>query len=156
MTDDKNRHDEDLLCMAFNAHCDIYFPVTRGKLVWTHIANQGRSAGQGDKLKKMGVNAGWFDYIFVQFPSKFSCVSLEAKVHDNKGKKRDYSHSQKTWDYLTEGMPIFKAKFYSVKEGHNLLIEAGINPLMPCTIFKEPNYLTKKEKIQHAISWNMP
>ncbi len=144
-------HNEDKLCMAFNAHCDIYFPVTRGKLVWTHIANEGRSAAQGSKLKKMGVNAGWFDYIFIQFPSAFSCVSLEAKVHDKKGKKRNYSISQKTWDYVTEGMPIFKGKFYSVKEGHTLLIEAGILPLMPCSNFKEPDYLTQQDRFKLAF-----
>src|SRR5258708_6072402 len=105
-----NRHDEDLLCMAFKKHCETYFPRQIGHLVWTHIANQGRSGGQGSKLKKMGVSAGWFDYIFIAHPSPWKAISLEAKVHG-----RQYSDSQETFDYMTQGMPIYKAKFYSVE-----------------------------------------
>lgn len=146
-------HDEDKLCIAFNEHCDKYFPITPGKLVWTHIANQGRSAKMGSKLKKMGVNAGWFDYIFIQFPSPFSCISLEAKIYDKNGKKTDYSHSQKTWDFVTQGMPIFKGKFYSVEEGHHLLIEAGVNPIMPCANFKEPDYRDWDDKRDSAMDF---
>jgi len=151
MSRQKNRHDEDLLCMAFNAHLDIYFPQQKGALVYTHIANQGRSAGQGDKLKKMGVNAGWFDYIFIHHPSPYKTIHLEAKVE-----KRNYSDSQKVFDDLTTGMPVFKAKFYSVKEGHSLLIDAGIKPIKDCTIFDEPYYLTKEEKYKLAIEMYRP
>lgn len=142
----KNRHDEDLLCMAFNEHCLQYFPRRKGSLIWTHIANQGRSQAQGDKLKKMGVYAGFFDFIFLAHPNPFQAICLEAKVHG-----RDYSKTQERFDYLTENMPIYKGKFYSVKEGHNLLIEAGLNPLRPCSLFKEPDYLTKEEKFKLAI-----
>ena len=141
-----NRDDENLLCMAFNRHIDTYFPQKKGSLVYTHIANQGRSAGQGDKLKKMGVNAGWFDYIFIAWPSPFSAICLEAKVHG-----RGYSDSQEHFDDLTIGMPIFKGKFYSVREGHELLIEAGLKPMMPCTLFREPDYLTKRDKFKLAF-----
>lgn len=141
--------------MAFNTHCDKYFPVTKDKLVWTHIANQGRSAGQGSKLKKMGLNAGWFDFIFEHNRvTHVYNIHLEAKVVDDKtGLKRDYSHSQKTFHYLTENFPIFKAKFYSVEEGHNLLMKAGLTPLMPCTLFMEPDFLTLKDKfaLAHAL-----
>lgn len=151
-----NRHDEDLLCMAFNAHCDHYFPITPGKLVWTHIANQGRSQSQGDKLKKMGVNAGWFDYIFASHPSEWKFVALEAKVLDPNGRKRDYSDSQKNFDHFTNGMPIFKGKFYSVEEGHGKLIEAGIHPIEPCSLFKEPNYLTHTQKLRLGESYFAP
>lgn len=146
-----NRHDEDLLCMAFNAHLDIYFPQQPGILVYTHIANQGRSAGQGDKLKKMGVNAGWFDYIFINHPSRFSAICLEAKVHG-----RNYSDSQKTFDYLTKGMPVFKGKFYSVKEGHNLLLEAGVKPFSGCSLFKEPDVRSDMQKGHDAFEFYRP
>lgn len=144
----KNRHDEDLLSIAFNAHLDIYFPQQKGVLVYTHIANQGRSPQQGDKLKKMGVNAGWFDYIFIHHPSPYKTIHLEAKVDG-----RNYSDSQKIFDDLTTGMPVFKAKFYTVKEGHNLLIEAGVKPLKPCSLFKEPSYATLREK--YVAAYNM-
>ncbi len=136
-----NRADEDKLCMAFSAHLDIYFPQQQGILVYTHIPLQGRSAQQGAKLKKMGVNAGWYDYIFVAHPSPWKTINLEAKVHG-----RDYSSSQKTFDSLTTGMPIFKAKFYSVREGHEKLIEAGVQPILDCKLFKEPSYLTFQDK----------
>lgn len=146
-----NRHDEDLLAMAFNKHLDIYFPQTRGKLVYTHIANEGRSAQQGNKLKKMGVNAGWFDYLFISHPSQWKAICLEAKVHG-----RDYSDSQNKFDYMTAGMPVYKAKFYSVREGHQQLMNAGIEPLKPCRLFKEPSYLTFEDKKNLARNFFAP
>lgn len=142
----KNRHDEDLLCMAFTKHLDIYFPEQKGVLVYTHIPLQGRSRQQGDKLKKMGVKAGWYDYIFINHPSVFKTIHLEAKVHG-----RDYGGSQKHFDDMTTGMPVFKGKFYSVREGHHLLIEAGVRPIQSCQYFKEPVYLTQQEKFKLAI-----
>ncbi len=148
---EKNRHDEDTLCMYFAAHCRKYFPLRKGSLWWTHIANQGRSAGQGDKLKKMGLNAGMFDFLFCAWPSSFSMICLEAKVIDQHGRKRDYSDSQEHFDDLTIGMPVYKGKFYSVKEGHGLLLESGLIPLMPCTMFREPDYLTQREKFKLAF-----
>ena len=143
--------------MAFTTHCHEYFPVTPDKLVWTHIANQGRSGGQGDKLKKMGVHAGWFDYIFIAHPSPWKAIKLEAKVVDeDTGKKRDYSETQKNFDYFTKGMPIFKAKFYSVEEGHAKLIEAGIQPIKKCTAFFEPSYITLQQKYKMAFNMYKP
>lgn len=142
----KRRHDEDKLCFKFNDHCNIYFPRTPGKLAWTHIANEGRSPQEGDKLKKMGVDAGWFDFIFMAYPNPWKAIFLEAKVHG-----RDYSSSQKRFDFMTTGMPIFKAKFYSVQEGHEFLIKAGVEPIKKCLYFDEPNYQTWDEKLQAAI-----
>lgn len=134
--------------MAFKDHLEIYFPVIRGSLVWTHIANQGRSPQQGDKLKKMGVKAGWFDYIFASHPSIWKFIALEAKT-----KGKDYSDSQKDYIFFTEGVPIFKGKFYSVEEGHKLLLEAGVIPVKECTYFKEPSYITKRDRINMSKQW---
>ena len=147
----KHRHDEDLLSIAFAEHCHIYFPQRRGSLVWTHIPLQGRSAQQGAKLKRMGVHAGWYDFLFIAFPSNFSAICLEAKVHG-----RDYSKSQEHFDDLTTNMPVFKGKFYSVKEGHNLLIEADLKPIKPCSLFKEPVFLTQMEKFRLAKDFFRP
>lgn len=147
----KNRHDEDLLCFAFAKHCRAYFPLRVGALWWTHIANQGRSAGQGAKLKKMGLNAGMFDFLFCAWPSSFSMICLEAKVRG-----RDYSFSQEHFDALTIGMPVYKGKFYSVMEGHGLLVEAGLKPLSPVSLFHEPCYLSRQEKNQLALDMFRP
>lgn len=145
----KRRADEDKLCMAFTTHCEKYFPRIRGILAWTHVANQGRSKSQGSKLKKMGVYAGVFDYIFW---APDLTLHLEAKVE-----KRDYSDTQRTFMSLVEDMPRHKLnKFYSVREGHNILISYGIFPIMACTIFKEPDFLTKTQKVQIAIDMWMP
>lgn len=141
----KNRHDEDLLCIAFNDHLKIYFPKLRGKLNYTHIANQGRSAAMGGKLKKMGVTPGWFDYVFLSYTDILRVIFLEAKVHG-----RDYIASQETFDYMTEGMPIFKGKFYTVREGHYKLIEAGVRPFRPCSYFKEPDYRTFADHVAQS------
>ncbi len=156
-----NRHDEDLLCMAFKSHLDIYFPETPGKLVWTHIANQGRSPQEGDKLKKMGVHAGWFDYIFECMYGSFFMVHLEAKViaidkNTARKTKRDYSDSQKKFDHMTNGMPVHKAKFYTVEEGHNLLKSFGVPPRLECKLFKEPSLVTWQDKIDALHRFQKP
>ena len=142
---------EDALCIAFTEHCHTYFPQQPGVLAWTHIPLQGRSAQQGKKLKSMGVHAGWFDYQFMGMYDKFIMLFLEAKTGDY-----DYGKSQRTFDYMTRGFPIIKDKFYSVKEGHEKIIAAGIKPIKPCTLFKEPAYLSKQEKFAVAFDMYTP
>lgn len=129
----KNRHDEDILCFAFNEHCVKYFPRQRGILNWTHIANEGRSPQQGAKLEKMGVMPGWFDYIFIT-PGRVAF--LEAKVA-----KRKYNTNQKKFHYMMEPMQMVRmGKFYTVEEGHYMLKSFEIHPIMECRLFKEPVY----------------
>ncbi len=145
----KRRRDEDLLCMAFNTHLREYFPPTPGKLIYTHIANEGRSAGQGAKLQKMGVEPGFFDYIFL---IPHWTIELEAKVHG-----RDYSQSQKTHISYIQDMPgKLHAKFYSVQEGHSLLVSYGVQPIKPCGLFKEPHYQTWEDKALAAHNFYAP
>lgn len=142
------RSDETRLCMAFSEHLDNYFPQSF-KLVYTHIANEGRSPQQGALLKKMGVNAGWFDYIFLfreKASDEWKVSKLEAKIGKN-----DYGTSQRTFlqKYAVGGHERHGI-FRSVKEGHEILKKWGIKPLTDCVYFKEPNYATLQEK--YAIS----
>jgi hypothetical protein len=135
----KRRRNEDLLCMAFNVHLREYFPPTPGILIYTHIANEGRDGREGSKLKKMGVEPGFFDYIFLV---PHWTIEMEAKVDG-----ADYSTSQKTHILYIRDMPgKLHGKFYSVREGHHMLIGYGVHPIKPCTLFREPSYLTMADK----------
>lgn len=143
--------DEIKLCIAFAKHCEIYFPRQRGVLDWTHIANEGRSPQEGDKLKKMGVRAGWFDYEFIWHDKTTEIAFLEAKVQG-----RDYSDSQKRFISVIASMNIPYAKFETVEQGHNYLISWGIKPLQECKLFHEPNLQTWDDKVKLSMNLYKP
>lgn len=146
-------HNEIKLCIAFTAHCEIYFPRTPGGLNWTHIANEGRSPQEGAKLKKMGVNAGWFDYSFVWAASNAPVLRPEIGFLEAKWGNNDYSSTQKRFVSFMRPMNIPCEKFYSVAEGHSWLLRWGIKPMHECRYFKEPNTMTWDDKIalMHAM-----
>lgn len=140
------------LCIAFTKHCEQHFPRQIGILNWTHIANEGRSKQQGDKLKKMGVRAGWFDYEFIYWDdNRYWIGFLEAKVDG-----RDFSATQNAFRMVVEPMGIPCEKFYSVREGHEYLLSWNVKPLIPCQYFKEPVYLSKEQKLKQAQEWFKP
>ncbi len=147
----KRKSNETKLCIAFAEHCELYFPRQRGILNWTHIANEGRSPQEGSKLKKMGVHAGWFDYEFIWHQDYARIGFLEAKWD-----KGDYSPSQKTFSSVMAPMGVLLEKFYSVKQGHEILLSWGIKPMRECRLFKEPNTMTWEDKVKNAVDWNRP
>lgn len=137
-------HPETKLCIAFAEHCQIYFPRQHGILNWSHIANEGRSPQEGAKLKKMGVKAGFLDYIFTYNPDRTypRLAFLEAKVGKN-----GLSPSQKTFVSVMSPMGVPCEIFRSVEEGHKILVRLGIKPIHECRIFKEPDLMTWEDKI---------
>lgn len=143
---------ETKLCMAFTKHCEIYFPRTPGLLNWTHLPLEGRSPQEGSKLKKMGVNSGWYDYEFIWYPGDYPRIGfLEAKWDKN-----GLSPTQKNFDYCMRPMGVLLGEFRSVEEGHNKLISFGIKPTRECKIFIEPNTMTWNEKLQATHDFFAP
>jgi hypothetical protein len=144
-------HLETKLCIDFTNHCLIYFPRRKGVLDWTHIANEGRSPQEGAKLKKMGVRAGWLDYIFIGKNNSALVAFLEAKIQGN-----DYSDTQKRFISVIEPMGIPYGKFETVKQGHQLLVSFGIHPIKECRVFKNTDMRTDAEKKRDAFNFYRP
>lgn len=144
---------ETKLAIAFNEHCLTYFPRQHGVLNYTHIANEGRSPQEGAKLKKMGVKAGFLDFEFIWNPNKTypRLAFLDAKCGKN-----DFNASQKEFVSSMRAMGIPCEKFYSVQEGHLILVSLGITPIRECRIFKEPQLATWDEKLAAVHSMFAP
>lgn len=152
---------ETKLCIAFVEHLETYFPRTHGILNYTHIANEGRNKRDGARLKKMGVHAGWFDYVFVwRNPSILASAIaqnppqmgfLEAKIGKN-----SLSPTQKRFDDFMRPMDIPLEEFRTVEEGHNILIRWGLKPIRECRYFKEPDLATWDDKIAAAHQFYAP
>jgi hypothetical protein len=146
------RADETKLCIAFAEHCEIYFPRQPNVLNYTHIANEGRSPKDGAKLKKMGVKAGWFDYVFIWRGLDYPRIGfLEAKIGKN-----TLSDSQKGFDVTMRPMGVLLDIFRTVEQGHNILLSWGIKPIKPCQYFKEPKLATWDDKIAAMQNLHAP
>ena len=120
------------------------FPQLRA---WTFVANEGRSAADGAKFKRMGVRRGVSDCLFWWEPHGHGCIELKMPNGVQSGYQKDFQSK-----VVDCGFPYAVCR--SVAEVRDTLIAWGLECTGKNVI--EPNHTTKEELYKAQFNFYKP
>lgn len=136
-------HKETKLAFAVKTHLESAFPFPI--VLYTCIANEGRSQIEGSKFKKMGVLAGFADYIFL-WNGGWGCIELKAP-------DGNIQSNQITFEAKVKKINGHHAYCRSLQSVHDTLKSWGLKPLHNAV--QEPELRTKQEMIEFILKNRM-